>query len=224
MHKLTKATENEIWKPVKDYEIYEVSTKGRIRRSYGYYFLAPNGKYRAYAYTSQGRIVLGTFDTKMDALNARNEYAKQHDDVICYKNINPSVARGYKFVQLKCNHKKRIVYVHRLVAETFIDNPNEYPVINHIDYDRFNNAVENLEWCTQKQNVEHSKCHMHEPKTSDSRQKGEKYIRFHCGYYHVLIRLYGQRRTKCFKTLEDAIEYRDIALEEVLKYGKKQKK
>ena len=47
---------------------------------------------------------------------------------------------------------KRQVFVHRLVAECFIDNPNKYPYINHKDEDKSNNHVNNLEWCTAKYN------------------------------------------------------------------------
>ena len=46
--------------------------------------------------------------------------------------------------------------VHRMVAETFIPNPDNLPVINHINRDRTDNRVENLEWCTTEHNVIHA--------------------------------------------------------------------
>lgn len=56
--------------------------------------------------------------------------------------------RGYyKHVTLWKNGTSKCRNVHRLVAETWIDNPNGYKEINHIDEDKTNNAVSNLEWC-----------------------------------------------------------------------------
>ena len=59
---------------------------------------------------------------------------------------------GYRFVLLYKDKKVRIFKVHRLVAEAFIPNPNEYKEINHIDENKQNNNAENLEWCTRSYN------------------------------------------------------------------------
>lgn len=60
---------------------------------------------------------------------------------------------GYKYVSLyDKNHNPKNYRVHRLVAITFIPNPNNLPIINHKDEIRFNNFVDNLEWCTIKYN------------------------------------------------------------------------
>lgn len=65
---------------------------------------------------------------------------------------------GYKQVIIQEANKKYYLYVHRLVAEAFIDNPNDYPYINHKDEDKSNNSVENLEWCTPKYNANYGTC------------------------------------------------------------------
>lgn len=63
---------------------------------------------------------------------------------------------GYFKVCLSKNSKKKSFFVHRLVALTFIENPNNYPVVNHKDGNKQNNKVENLEWCTRSENDKHA--------------------------------------------------------------------
>lgn len=62
---------------------------------------------------------------------------------------------GYLKVNLYKDGKMKTKIVHRLVAEAFIPNPNNYPEINHIDEVKDNNNIENLEWCTSKYNSNH---------------------------------------------------------------------
>jgi len=60
---------------------------------------------------------------------------------------------GYKQVCLRKNKKQYTRKIHRLVAQAFIPNPNNLPQVNHIDEDRTNNRVDNLEWITVKENI-----------------------------------------------------------------------
>lgn len=62
---------------------------------------------------------------------------------------------GYKYYRLSKDNKKKMFYAHRLVAEHFIDNPNDLPVVNHIDGNKLNNNVNNLEWLSYSDNSKH---------------------------------------------------------------------
>ena len=63
---------------------------------------------------------------------------------------------GYLRVQIWENNKCHFVSWHRIIAQTFIPNPDNKPFINHKDGNKQNNSVENLEWCTQKENIKHA--------------------------------------------------------------------
>ena len=83
-----------------------------------------------------------------------SNYGRVRNDLTCKilkQNLNSS---GYYRVMIGGKQQ----FVHRLVAMAFIDNPNNYPVVNHLDYNPRNNHIDNLEWCTQSHNIQYSAC------------------------------------------------------------------
>jgi len=71
--------------------------------------------------------------------------------------LKPSLNhKGYNRVYLSMKSKKYTKTVHRLVAETFIDNPESKKTVNHINMDKLDNSVSNLEWMTNKENMRHA--------------------------------------------------------------------
>lgn len=64
--------------------------------------------------------------------------------------------KGYPIAYLGANNEKRTIPIHRLVAIAFIPNPNNLPQVNHIDGNKQNNRVDNLEWCTNSDNQLHA--------------------------------------------------------------------
>ena len=70
--------------------------------------------------------------------------------------LSPTTTRcGYNLVALYLKKKRRDLLVHRLVAETFVQNPAGAPEVNHKDGNKQNNSADNLEWCTQSENLRH---------------------------------------------------------------------
>jgi len=67
-----------------------------------------------------------------------------------------TVSRGYSNVCIVVNGKRKYCLVHRLVAMTFIPNPLNKKQVNHIDGNKKNNNVTNLEWCTNQENMQHA--------------------------------------------------------------------
>ena len=75
----------------------------------------------------------------------------------CWRTGSPGIKPGgYKFVGVVENGRTQYKMLHRLVAEAFVDNPNNLPEVNHKDGNKLNNAATNLEWVTRKQNAKHA--------------------------------------------------------------------
>ena len=71
-------------------------------------------------------------------------------------NLHTNKRNGYVYVWLNKNGAGKFIRVHKLVAETFLNNDSNYTDINHKDYNRTNNNVTNLEYCTRSYNIKHS--------------------------------------------------------------------
>ena len=67
--------------------------------------------------------------------------------------LKQQYSRGYLKVGIQVNGKQTMKYVHRLMAQTFIPNPDNLPEINHKDCNPSNNDADNLEWCTHQENI-----------------------------------------------------------------------
>ncbi len=70
--------------------------------------------------------------------------------------LKPHKKNGYLAITLYKNKNYKHFYIHRVVAEHFIPNSKHLKEVNHIDCDKENNYVENLEWCNRKYNLKHS--------------------------------------------------------------------
>ena len=79
----------------------------------------------------------------------RNKFTKHE----LSKNINRG---GYIQHCVSINGKRHILFPHRIVANLFVDNPDNKPVVNHLDGDKTNNVSNNLEWCTNQENIVHA--------------------------------------------------------------------
>lgn len=181
-------SKNEIWKTYKGIE-YD----GEIQFS-------SRGRVKRLSYIGY----LGKYET----------YTEIHvDRIVCPSNNG----NGYKYVTVQSRGKKKHIYVHRAVAELFIPKVQGKDFVNHIDYDRGNNAVENLEWCTQKENAQHSKERMRHPRPSAWKSEYGHGIRKRSRGYELTLSVKegGQKYFGCFKTLEEAQKARATALTEM---------
>ena len=92
-------------------------------------------------------------------LRKRREYINPQGTtcVIEEKELKPSLnGRGYLHVKIRYNGKRHTLVVHRLVAKAFLPNPANKPQVNHIDGNKLNNRLDNLEFATAKENIQHA--------------------------------------------------------------------
>jgi len=115
--------------------------------------------------------------------------------------LKQSLRGGYYRVQLFNNRKGKDFSVHRLVAIHYIPNPNNLPIVDHKDCNKFNNHISNLRWCNYSQNNQNSKCHKINKLSIKNIYKQENAFYFEKTYK-------GKRYRERFKTLEEAVEYK----------------
>lgn len=118
--------ENEEWRPIEENPVYFVSNLGRIKSIDRPIWCKVNNSYSI----RKGGMMI-----------PNNQNSKK------YWRISLSINK---------NGKRKMFAVHRLVAKAFIPNPKNLPQVNHIDGDRNNNRVENLEWCDNGYNQRHA--------------------------------------------------------------------
>lgn len=98
-----------------------------------------------YQVSNLGRVrsISRTVNSKQSTRKTKGQFLKQN------------LSSGYPIVTLSFNGLRKSVRVHRLVAEAFLPNPTNKRTINHIDENKINNRIENLEWATDKENANH---------------------------------------------------------------------
>lgn len=117
---------------------------------------------------------------------------------------------GYLIIGLASQGHKKNHYIHRLVAQCFLENALNLPVVNHIDRNTRNNAVDNLEWCTTKENINHSIINLRKPKSKAKTTTGHKYINLRNGRYRLNMKGVTDRS---FLTLAEALSAREVLLD-----------
>lgn len=111
----------EIWKKISDYNNYDVSNMGRVRRS------------------------------KCTLINKNGISSNYNEKILKQEDV-----KGYLRVTLSSGNVQKRIFVHRLVASHFLDNEHSKPCVNHLDGNKKNNKLSNLEWCTYSENETHS--------------------------------------------------------------------
>lgn len=91
--------------------------------------------------------------------------------------------KGYLYINLYQEYERKSFAIHRLVAQTYLENPNNLPEVNHKDENKLNNNVNNLEWCNRSYNIHYG--------TAISRSK-EKQQQYHPNQKKVLCIETGQ--------------------------------
>lgn len=90
------------------------------------------------------------------SLSRLTDHGKYGKFIMKGRILKPKKHNGYMIVSLRLNNKTVTASIHKLVALAFIENPENKPCVNHINGIKDDNRMENLEWCTYKENMSHA--------------------------------------------------------------------
>jgi len=125
--------------------------------------------------------------------------------------LKPTInnGRGYEYVDLHNNGKRKNCTIHRLVAIAFIPNPENKLHVDHIDRCKTNNHVSNLRWATHSENMQNRENYC-------DNKLGIKNICYHKSKnrYQFAKTIRGEKIQRYFKTLDEAIEFKKQYLKE----------
>lgn len=123
----------------------------------------------------------------LDRTISVNDNGRMYDKPVIGRVMGQTVkSNGYKCVSLTKDGESKAFYVHRLVADAFIPNPDDLPMVNHKDEDKSNNFVENLEWCTNEYNINYG----------TGKERRAKKIRGRVSPHAVQIEAFGECHTR----------------------------
>jgi hypothetical protein len=214
-------SDESVWKNVPEYEgLYEINQFGIVRKittgkimtlNKNNYYLSKNKKSKSHTKSDLLYKTFGNDNLKdfVEIPGFPNYMIRRNGEVyslLTHIIMNPLIdKKGYMVIQLTQDKKRFTTFIHRLLAFSFIPNPDNKPYIDHIDRNRTNNSLENLRWVTC---VENSLNTITNVENSNIRStKSNNYE----------VRLYRNKiqYTKTFKTLDEAIIWRNIKIAEL---------
>jgi len=143
-------------------------------------------------------------------INNFNDYLIYQDGRVYSKKTNIFMkswidTKGYLVINLSQYNIKKKFLIHRLIAEHYLNNPDKYPFVDHIDRNPLNNNIENLRWCNRELNNQNTRIQKNNKLGHKNICIQKKYIKFSKSYNHKNYR-------KLFKSLTDALCYKYIFL------------
>lgn len=145
-------------------------------------------------------------------IRSMDRISKTYGSIIKGQHLKPYTDRkGYNCIKIYINGKRIAQKIHRLVAIHFIFNPDNKPCVNHLDLNKRNNCVSNLEWCTSKENTHHAQLNGaikmgSKPYVFKGRPKGRRIILdINTGVFYdhptELSNLYGIKKKEIYRQL-----------------------